>query len=350
MLDDTSSVKCVGYRLEIFVYVFTPLEIAVVAGRFYAHKIASRPYGLDDWLVVAALIGQIVGAIISICAVELGTAGCDLILFKTDPGYYTRLQQYFFIYSIWYGCVICLSKLAICALYRRLFPQHSVLITIYIIIGILVTTIVADLITIFASCQPLSAMWESPEASNAHCINLLLFYALATLPNIVTDLVMLMLPFPIIWRLQMATRFKTGLTFTFLVGSSGLVASIMRLWSFTDYRGALDGGTVERLIWTIAEPGAYLISACLVMYRPLLEKFSFSSKAPKEKDQPEIAWPRPDSYEMDDNVVRHARHDDSDDVEQLLNEIDDGYADGAQRRLKPGVAAPVSVHQSWRHA
>lgn len=30
---------------------------------------------------------------------------------------------------------------------------------------------------------------------------------------------------------------------------------------------------IDRLVWTLVEPGIYLISACLLMSRPLLDKF-----------------------------------------------------------------------------
>lgn len=56
---------------------------------------------------------------------------------------------------------------------------------------------------------------------------------------------------------------------------SGLVASILRFLTFYNTNSFNDGtyNAPELMIWTVAEPGIYLIAACLLTYRPLLEKF-----------------------------------------------------------------------------
>jgi hypothetical protein len=40
-----------------------------------------------------------------------------------------------------------------------------------------------------------------------------------SIPNIVTDVVMLILPMPLIWGLHVSTKVKIGLLVTFLLGS-----------------------------------------------------------------------------------------------------------------------------------
>ena len=44
-------------------------------------------------------------------------------------------------------------------------------------------------------------------------------YKYWSVPNIVTDVVMLILPMPVIWRLKISRAQKAGLTVTFLLGS-----------------------------------------------------------------------------------------------------------------------------------
>lgn len=57
---------------------------------------------------------------------------------------------------------------------------------------------------------------------------------------------------------------------------SGIVASILRLAAFDNTSSFIDAtwNAVELYIWTLAEPSIYLIAACLITYRPLLEKFN----------------------------------------------------------------------------
>ncbi|KAI1140868.1 hypothetical protein F5Y05DRAFT_423768 [Hypoxylon sp. FL0543] len=284
----------IGYRLEIFVGAFTAVEIAAVALRFYARTLTVRSFGADDWLVAASLLGQIVaGAVaigerncdgceqlselglIGVAAVEQGAIGYHVgYLTETNPEAITLLYKYLFVFSAWYCATIGLSKLAICITYRRLFPQRSVFIVLCIIAAILIAAPTATLIAGFAACKPFSANWAPPDVQASQCIDKKQLLVWSTLPHILTDVILLILPLPIIWRLQIKTKLKAALTVIFLIGSMGLGTSILRFLTFNNTSAFTDApyNAVELVIWTIAEPGVYLISACVMMYRPLLGK------------------------------------------------------------------------------
>lgn len=55
---------------------------------------------------------------------------------------------------------------------------------------------------------------------------------------------------------------------------SGLITSIVRFTEFFHSNSFIDAtwSAVNLVIWTQIEPGVYLISACLMTYRPLLER------------------------------------------------------------------------------
>jgi len=59
---------------------------------------------------------------------------------------------------------------------------------------------------------------------------------------------------------------------------SGLITSVLRFAAFYRKSSFLDPNynAVELIIWTVCEPGVYLIAACLMMYRPLLDKLGIS--------------------------------------------------------------------------
>ena len=76
----------------------------------------------------------------------------------------------------------------------------------------------ANVVAGLTICTPLDYLWDKSIA-RGHCINVAAFYRYAPMPNIFTDLAMLLLPLPLIWRLQTSRSTKIGLTFTFLTGS-----------------------------------------------------------------------------------------------------------------------------------
>lgn len=126
--------------------------------------------------------------------------------------------KYLITLATLYFVDVNIPKLAVLALYRRLFPQRTARITVYIITGILISGSIANMIVSLAACTPFEANYN-PTTPGAKCIDKEAFFVWTSVPNIATDVVMLALPLPIVWGLHNTKRIKIALTFTFLVGS-----------------------------------------------------------------------------------------------------------------------------------
>lgn len=138
---------------------------------------------------------------------------------ENNPELATIFLKYLVAISAWYYVTINLSKLAICIFYRILFPQRSVFVILCITAAILVGDSVACLIADLTACNPFEAQWASTEVQNEKCINKETLYVWSTFPNIITDIILLILPLPIIWKLHTPTKLKMALTATFVFGS-----------------------------------------------------------------------------------------------------------------------------------
>lgn len=68
--------------------------------------------------------------------------------------------------------------------------------------AILIGTAIAGLVIDLAACMPFDAHWASLEVQKAQCIDKEPLFLWFNFPNIVTDVVMLILPLPIVWKLQ----------------------------------------------------------------------------------------------------------------------------------------------------
>lgn len=130
----------------------------------------------------------------------------------------TLWGKYLVAISILYFASINIPKLAILALYRRLFPQKGIRIVISVLVGILIAQTISILVAAFAACIPFAANWD-PTVPGAVCINKEALFIWSSFPNILTDVIMLVLPIRIVWNLHVTTRLKVALTFTFMVGS-----------------------------------------------------------------------------------------------------------------------------------
>lgn len=72
------------------------------------------------------------------------------------------------------------------------------------------------------SCLPIHGFWDHETPAN--CVNTLHYYLGVAIPNIATDIVLLVLPMPLIWRLQITLSQKVAVTGIFVLG--GLYADM----------------------------------------------------------------------------------------------------------------------------
>ena len=84
--------------------------------------------------------------------------------------------------------------------------------------GVVVGLAVADIIVGALPCRPLEYFWDR-TIPGGRCIDVPQFFRWGTLPNAIIDLFMLVLPQPIVWKLQTNMQTKIGLALTFLTGS-----------------------------------------------------------------------------------------------------------------------------------
>ena len=150
-------------------------------------------------------------------------------LAATNPPIVFLWGKYLVAISVLYFGSVNIPKVAILALYHRLFPNRNIRIAVWIIFGVLVSLTVSTVITGLASCRPFAANWD-PELPGARCIDKEAFFRYGSIPNILTDIAMLILPMRIVWDLHTTTRLKIGLTATFTVGS----LSVMVLYCGSD--------------------------------------------------------------------------------------------------------------------
>ncbi|KAI1473096.1 uncharacterized protein F4812DRAFT_411594 [Daldinia caldariorum] len=371
-----TSQEYIGWQAEVVVGVFTAIQVFVVAFRFYARSLTASRYGLDDWLVLAALLTQLVQGGIIINSVRRGTVGYHSgYLEETRPEAVTLFLKHLVAISILYSAAIWISKLSICILYRRLFPQRLVYILLCIIVSIMISTSIVAVILLFVACRPFWTNWAAPSIQSTYCIDKEALFVWSSLPNVVTDAVMLAIPLPIVWRLQVSRNLKIALTFTFFIGSIGLVASILRLVAFHNTNSFTDAtyNAVELVIWTIAEPGIYLISACLLVYRPLLEKIRIAVSLVRSKMiTPRASGARSDNYELGSIPYERQQGNNqgnrNSDIEQLWGQDNNSqsvlHADAqvieaqTNRHMNPshgnesetGITRTIAIQQTWNTA
>lgn len=130
----------------------------------------------------------------------------------------------FWICQLSYKCVTWPTKLSVLLLYRRIFGDTPGIrawglnfnwtVKVYLVL-ICVTFVSVEIVTIFA-CLPIARSWD--KSIPGGCVQLVPWWYSYGAMNIFTDLTILLLPMPLIQRLEIPARQKAGLFAIFGLG------------------------------------------------------------------------------------------------------------------------------------
>ena len=138
--------------------------------------------------------------------------GKHAILLK-DPVQFGKLVL---VTEVMYAPGFAAVKLSVLFLYRRLFPNRRLHIIIYCVGAFIVCYTIAGVLVPIFECRPVEAAWE--PFVKGDCVQLNTESIVTGLFNVITDVVTLILPMPMLWRLQISRNRKLQLTGMFLTG------------------------------------------------------------------------------------------------------------------------------------
>lgn len=111
------------------------------------------------------------------------------------------------------------AKLSALILYARLFRPRTFLIVNYISMGFLVIAGLWTILSGFFFCVPVHAFWDpSEEVRLDKCLPVVPVWFTNAALQTSTDLLILVLPLPLLWKLQLPKRQKWGILVVFSLG------------------------------------------------------------------------------------------------------------------------------------
>ncbi|RDL32029.1 uncharacterized protein BP5553_09431 [Venustampulla echinocandica] len=259
-------------RLIHVVIIFAILEVLFVSLFLFSRYKFGTLKGFDVYLMVPAFIASYAHLALCIVFVKKGGLGKHTVSLSPERlKYFLKLELTLALLN---PPAITLPKLAILCLYLRVFSTKIYRYGAFFIGAMLIVAWIVSFILQMAMCSPFEKLWD--KSLPGKCLNEFQIFIWFGIPHIVTDVAIIILPLPLIWRLQTTTNQKIGLTLTFLTGSVGIITSIIRFAVFlklADPELDLSWTGLDVVMWTTIEPGVYLIAACLPSLRPLLNPF-----------------------------------------------------------------------------
>ncbi|RAK99406.1 putative integral membrane protein [Aspergillus ibericus CBS 121593] len=266
---------------------FSILAVTAVSLRLLAHRLAHRSWSPSDYLIIAAGIFAVGLQSVTITGVFQAGIGYDhvaAIVARYGLAPITKLLQLIIpLQFLWVLSLSC-TKFSVLLLYLRLFPVPWVTRLAWTTMGVILTWAVATILAGCLICRPFAFNWDQSIAGGS-CGDQVSSFTVTGVINLITDMVVLAIPWPLLSRLQMSRFRKVTLISVFGLGVvtcaiSALRLSVLSTMNFTDITFTLPRAN----IFSGIEPCLAATLACIPLMRPLLGRSGRIKSAPPPAD------------------------------------------------------------------
>ncbi|KAL5606307.1 hypothetical protein BROUX41_002722 [Berkeleyomyces rouxiae] len=231
--------------------------------RLYTRVVLSRSVSWDDLVTIVAYIITLAEGVLMIIHVDHGQGSHWDTL---SPSEKTTYLQIFYGTLVLYYLALGVIKTAIMLQYLRIFTGQLRKGTIIcmIVIGMWSTAIL--LVTI-NTCRPIRAYWD--KSIDGYCIPNLPQWYINAGGNILTDLIIAILPIRALWNLHLPKSQRLSLIGVFALGFFTCAISLIRVFALS-LDSDLSYKNIAAAIWSFAELSCALITSSLPTLRPIL--------------------------------------------------------------------------------
>lgn len=206
---------------------FSVLALLAVCLRLLAHAIAHKRWTRSDYFVISACVrapeimtifrvyncvqifavGLQFISITGVLEAGIGYGHVKNIVLEHGAGPITKLSQLIVpLQFLWVLSLSC-TKMSILCLYLRIFPYRWITWSSYATMSIIVAWTVATILAGCLICRPFAFNWDK-TIPDGRCGNQVTSFTVTGVINLVTDIVVLLLPMQPLYQLQMATYKK----------------------------------------------------------------------------------------------------------------------------------------------
>ncbi|RPA86728.1 hypothetical protein BJ508DRAFT_372481 [Ascobolus immersus RN42] len=243
-----------------------------VAFRLWSRKHINGKLLLEDWIITATIPLTILASTCCWWAVKYGAGRhwwnipVEMTLASMTPE--AKAFPYTWIWGHLYWIIALLVKVSIIRFYFRLSPSQNFHRACWASLAFVVSSGLALGIAAFVSCTPIKANWEIVDPLKVKCFDTTAFYRAQATIHVIGDLVVLVLPLPMLIRMDRPLVQKMHVLGVFLLGGFVAFCSVFRLVLIS-----LSG--VEKfakdfmyygayvMIWTTLELNVGIIASCL---------------------------------------------------------------------------------------
>ncbi|KAI1496580.1 hypothetical protein F5X99DRAFT_424436 [Biscogniauxia marginata] len=209
--------------------ILLALSYVALGLRLWSRKIQRAQWQLNDWLILIAM--PIMTARYALEVTVILKCGFGLHVDKVvaigGPDLLVLFPKLVYIVDIFWVTLVTLIKLSILHFYLMIFRQRTFVRAVYIAAGLCVGFWFGAFLATVLFCIPPRKQWLPDTPGQCGDSNLL--YTACASTDLGIDVIIILLPMPILWSLQLPRPNKIALMFVFGMGFLTIVITAVRI-------------------------------------------------------------------------------------------------------------------------
>ncbi|KAK8169630.1 hypothetical protein IWX90DRAFT_184693 [Phyllosticta citrichinensis] len=256
-----------GREATVACFVSSGIATGFVGLRLYTRFRISRHPGWDDTVIVIADIFSI-----ALCPIYLYQLnhGMGQPIASLTPEALVTLQEWFWASTWVYVLGVAFAKVSILIQFLRIFVDFKTRFASWFTILFIVTCCTVCFFGGIFACNPVHKFWN--QSVSGTCINYMAIWYMHAGMSILSDILIIITPLPIIFNMNLEKKKKISLAVTFAIGGFGLITSVIRLYCLHKLFLVTDKTLYNPLpaLWSTVELNTVIICGCLITLHPLL--------------------------------------------------------------------------------
>ncbi|KAF2685508.1 hypothetical protein K458DRAFT_13206 [Lentithecium fluviatile CBS 122367] len=192
---------------------------AFVGLRYWARYLTQTPFGAEDVFIPFAWLSEMGLCTVAIAMVKYtGTGRHTIKVLDEDPAKFTNYLKGVTANEFLHPAAVAFPKICVVLLFLRVFTNKYERMAAWGLIGVIFAAWLSFTVATMFQCVPFAFNWDK-NIQGATCFNFRAFATSSSVPNIVTDVVVLFLPIRTVVDLKISIGRRVGLMLIFLTGS-----------------------------------------------------------------------------------------------------------------------------------
>ncbi|KAH6645466.1 hypothetical protein BKA67DRAFT_664540 [Truncatella angustata] len=258
-------------------WILAGISVTIVALRLYVRLHLRTNYGVDDTLIAVAVVLNIACSIATSMAAMQGLGRhLQYVLLYLDPNAAVQMVLDITIAQSFLIMGNCFGKMSFAVTLMRIIKDTELWTRgfLWFLIASMFIANALAVILLFAQCENPKAVWDKSVESKCWPAGVYTQFALFVGGySGAVDIVLALLPWTILWNLQMKKREKLGVALAMSLGIFAGAAAIVKTVLLPNL-DATDPSwdEVSLMLWAEAEGALTIIAASIPTLRPLLRR------------------------------------------------------------------------------